>query len=135
MTITIEQYLPHMKPAPSQAGEPVAGDLPPWKPGLGARFLIWGLKGTRKLPAPSVFRPVNGVRPNIVAEFARKHEGLMSMAHAADGVDLNRLRFASPVTALIRVSVADSFMILMLHSKRHLQQVVRVTQTPGFPSL
>jgi hypothetical protein len=72
------------------------------------------------------------VSDSVVEEFLRLHSELGGLVRASDGINLNRLSFGSPVTPLIRVNVADSFMILMLHARRHLRQVERVTLAPGF---
>ncbi len=48
-------------------------------------------------------------------------------------VDYNKTRIRSPVTPLMRYSLADAFVITVLHAQRHLAQARRVRESHQFP--
>lgn len=106
-----------------------------WRPTLAGRFLIKSLApgASRKLPAPSIYRPGPSPRPGVVGEYLRSLDDLASLLRDARGLDLGRLRMSSPVSRLIRVHVGDGFAIIVVHAQRHLGQIERVLKSPGFP--
>jgi hypothetical protein len=129
------QYLGAMQPAFDRAraggGEPVYGG---WRPTLAGRLLIYGVNSPRKLPAPRRLRPPPAPRPEVLAEFLGVQAALRELMIAADGFDLRRVRFASPVTSLARLNLGDAFQILQDHARRHLAQARRVREHPDFPA-
>ena len=48
-------------------------------------------------------------------------------------LDYNKTRLRSPVTPLVRYSLADAFVITVVHAQRHLGQARRVREHPAFP--
>ena len=66
-----------------------------------------------------------------VREFTRKVPRLQPGRR--NGLDYNKTRVRSPVTALLRYSLADAFVVIVVHSQRHLLQVRRVSQLSEFP--
>lgn len=89
----------------------------------------------RKLPAPKVFRPsessaIHGALDN----FLKQQQRFLESVRQSDGIDYNKTRLRSPVTPLMRYSLADAFVITVVHGQRHLGQARRVRETPGFPN-
>jgi hypothetical protein len=129
------QYLGAMRPAFERAraggGEPVHGG---WRPTLAGRLLIHGVNSPRKLPSPRRFRPPPAPRPEVLAAFLDVQAALRELMTAADGLDLRRVRFASPVTPLARLNLGDAVQILQDHARRHLTQALRVREHPDFPT-
>ncbi len=128
-------YLERMRAAIEQAR--AQGDesgASEWRPSLAGRFLIpaVGPQVTRKATAPRIWRPVSQPRPRVVEEFLRTQDELQELLHAAERLDLNRVRTSSPVSRLIRLNLGDCFMILTVHAQRHLQQVERIRAGIGF---
>lgn len=88
----------------------------------------------RNLPAPGVFRPSTSNINNSLDKFLSSQDEFLTAVRDARGIDYNKARLRSPVTALMRYSLADAFVVTVLHGRRHLRQAQRVRETPGFPS-
>lgn len=133
LIISDTSYLPEMKRliASGKRG------TKPWQPTLAGRLLIKSLSpaSERKVPAPRMYRPAAEPRANVVAEYLKVREETLSLIDAAKaaGTDLRRNRMSSPVLSLIRVNLGDAFMILVVHTQRHLQQIERVRSHADFP--
>ena len=90
---------------------------------------------TRKVPAPKVFRPSDSSAINNALGIFLKQQGeFLSFVRQSEGVDYNRARLRSPVTPLMRYSLADAFVVTIVHEYRHLAQGARVRAMPGFPN-
>ncbi len=88
----------------------------------------------RKLPAPSVFRPSESITiTGSLEKFLSQQDVFIGFVRAASGLDYNRIRLRSPVTPLMRYSLADAFVVTVLHGQRHLGQARRMRETAGFP--
>jgi hypothetical protein len=102
-------------------------------------FSRWLLARTEPPPksrfrAPSHLRPA-GSRPaaEVMGEFVELHGRLESLLRAADGLDLARIRVASPGLRWLRHSLGISFWLLLAHDRRHIYQAREVCKTAGFP--
>lgn len=90
---------------------------------------------TRKLPAPKIFRPAESSNiEGALDRFLRQHERFLTFVNEARGINYNKTKLRSPVTPLMRYSLADAFVITVVHGQRHLAQARRVRETPGFPN-
>jgi hypothetical protein len=87
----------------------------------------------RKLTAPKIFRPDSSNISGALDMFVNQHKGFLEYVRQATGIDYNKTRIRSPVTPLIRYSLADAFVITALHGQRHLAQARRVREMPEFP--
>lgn len=88
----------------------------------------------RNFPAPKVFRPSQA--PTItdsLQKFLKQQDVFLSFVRDAAGLDYNRIRLRSPVTPLMRYSLADAFVVTVFHGQRHLGQARRMRETSGFP--
>lgn len=88
----------------------------------------------RNFPAPKVFRPSQG--PTIkdsLQKFLKQQDVFLNFVRDAAGLDYNRIRLRSPVTPLMRYSLADAFVVTVFHGQRHLGQARRMRETAGFP--
>lgn len=89
----------------------------------------------RNLPAPKVFRPAESSSIDQPLEkFLKQQERFIEFVRETGGVDYNRTKLRSPVTPLMRYSLADAFVITVVHGQRHLAQARRVRETSGFPT-
>jgi len=88
----------------------------------------------RKLPAPKVFRPSSSDIQGALQKFLDQQETFLNFVRSADAVDFNKTRLRSPVTPYMRYSLADAFVITVVHTRRHLGQARKVRETPGFPN-
>lgn len=135
LIITGEGYLPRFEEAIGRAralGEPRSGFKPRWFPRFFHRFV--DPDGTTKVKAPGAFQPkTTNYDTSIVDRFCAQQDELARVIESADGVDLNRVKFTSPVTRLIRFSLGEGLWIVSSHLERHLRQAIRVTEADGFP--
>jgi len=91
-------------------------------------------EAARKLPAPKIFRPGNSSDiQGSLQSFLDAQDSFLDFVQRSEGVDYNKTRLRSPVTPLMRYSLADAFVITVLHSRRHLAQARRVRETAEFP--
>lgn len=90
---------------------------------------------TRRVPAPKVFRPSDSSAINdALGIFLKQQDEFLSFVRESEGVDYNRARLRSPVTPLMRYSLADAFVVTIVHEYRHLAQAARVRAMTGFPN-
>ena len=109
---------------------PVSGAVR-YKPTLVGGWLARQLlpETTRKLPAPKIFRPEEGpVIRDPLERFLQQQQSFLKYINEARGLDYNKTRIRSPVTPLLRYSLADAFVITVVHSWRHLAQARRVLE-------
>lgn len=127
----------YFQPALQQARrKPAISTAPAYQPTLLGGWLAKAVDpGTsRKLRAPKVFRPALG--SNITQSlqlYLDAHTKFIDFVKQCAGIDYNKSRLRSPVTPLIRYSLADAFVITALHAERHLAQARRVREMPEFP--
>lgn len=138
LAVSGEKFGPYMTNAIARGREKnrVSGPVP-YRPSRLGGWLIKQLlpEATRRVPAPRIFRPSDAPAISGTADhFERQQRELLSFVHQARGVDYNKTRLRSPVTALMRYSLADAFVISVVHAQRHLAQARRVSQAPEFPS-
>ena len=136
LVVSAEQYLPGMRAAAAAARPAVEARPGPWRPSLVGRLLIGAVDpaSTRRLTSPRRFQPGPRPRPAVLDAFLRTQGELRALLQQADRVDAARARFASPVSPLIRLTLADALTVLVLHAERHLGQIERVRRAPGFPA-
>jgi hypothetical protein len=88
----------------------------------------------RSLPSPKVFRPANASDIHGSPEmFLNQQAKFLNFVRQSTGIDYNKTRLRSPVTPLMRYSLADAFVITVLHGRRHLAQARRVREMAQFP--
>src|SRR5438067_2655675 len=91
--------------------------------------------GGRNLPAPKVFRPsaVSSIHAPLEL-FLNQQLKFIDFVKQCTSIDYNKTRLRSPVTPLMRYSLADAFVITIVHESRHLAQATRVRAMPSFPN-
>jgi hypothetical protein len=92
-----------------------------------------GDRGAPRLPlrAPPVYRPRQREDWKIaqaLREFSELQEKFSALARAADGLDLARIKAASPVTRFLRLSLGQWLALMAGHQERHLAQAARVRE-------
>ena len=88
----------------------------------------------RNLPSPKVFRPCTSEIRGALEKFLNQQERFLAFVRVTEGIDYNRTRLRSPVTPFMRYSLADAYVVTVVHGQRHLGQARRVRDTPGFPN-
>lgn len=82
-----------------------------------------------RLRAPRLYQPRSWANPTIggaVQEFAALQDDFIAIVQAADGLDLARIKIASPVTRLLRLSLGQWLKGLSGHQRRHIWQAAQV---------
>lgn len=114
---------------------PVSSPVP-YRPSWVGGWLIKQVlpETTRKVSSPKVFRPSQSPAiENAAEEFLKQQAEFLRFVREAEGLDYNKTKLRSPVTPLMRYSLADAFVVTVVHGWRHLAQARRVRETPGFP--
>ena len=135
VTKTTRLYGEHIEAA--IAGAPRAagsGARPNW---LGRAF-IWVIEPPVrfKAPAPDSVQPRSTLEPAIVRTEAEDAlEFLQALTARAVGVDAGRVRFANPFARGSSVfNVATGVLVMLAHTRRHLEQAERIRARSDFPS-
>ena len=88
----------------------------------------------RRFSAPRRFRPVHGQPLTaILPTFLHVQRQFVQLASQADGLDLSRVKVATPMTRLVKFSLGMTLAQAAAHERRHLEQARRVRENPGFP--
>lgn len=146
LVLTGEAYLEALDPVIEEAhqrGRLARGD---YRPTLVGRWLSRLLEPPPgfPVPSPSVLVPGGGAEPtpqdggsgegDPLADFLALRGRFAERLEAADGVDLRRVRMASPFFSLVRFDLGSAFRVIAAHERRHLWQARRVTEAEGFPA-
>lgn len=138
LAVTSRQFSSDFTTAIKQGREkwPVTSPVQ-YKPSLVGGWLIRQVvpETTRKVPSPKVFRPSpSTLIEGALEKFLNQQSMFLSFVREAQGIDYNKVRLRSPVTPLMRYSLADAFVVTVVHGWRHLAQAKRVRDTSGFPA-
>ena len=108
----------------------------PYKPSFVGGWLIKQVvpETRRKVPSPKVFRPSTSTIADPVSRFLNQQKEFLTFVRHAEGLDYNKVRLRSPVTPLMRYSLADAFVVTVVHGWRHLAQARRVREMASFPA-
>lgn len=88
----------------------------------------------RPVPAPAVFAPPASIDPaQATTDFFQSQSEIQSILGSADGLDLGRIKAPSAAMPLLRFNLATWFASTVAHEQRHLAQLRRVRNDPGFP--
>ena len=138
LAVTSRQFNSYFKDLIERARQrwPTKGVIP-YRPSFVGGLLIKQVvpETTRAFPAPKVFRPSeSSAIHDALGLFLQQQEEFVRFVRESEGVDYNRARLRSPVTPLMRYSLADAFVVTIVHGYRHLAQANRVKAMPNFPN-
>lgn len=138
LAVASEKFGPYLTAAIAHGREKYPVTLAPgYQPTWMGGWLIKQLlpETTRRVPAPKIFRPTE-TEPihGALEHFLKQQAEFLRLVRQAEGLDYNKTRLRSPVTPLMRYSLADAFVIITVHGQRHLAQARRVLETPSFPA-
>ena len=99
---------------------------PPYKYG---RLTQWFIRKAGEYPVklkaktPRKFNPGSYSQlDDPIKAFCEKQDEMIKRVHESNGLDLGRLKSASPITPLIRFSIGQIFQLVLSHQNRHLWQ-------------
>ena len=91
-----------------------------------------GPKARLRLPTARVFEPGLTPRPRVVEAFLRMQQEIARLLREGTDLDWRGVRLSSPVNRLFRLNLGDAYVILVIHTQRHLNQVARIRDAlPG----
>ncbi len=83
-----------------------------------------------KVPAPKIFKPVKDNKvengKNTVDEFLKLQKEIIVTAQQACAYDHQHVHTYSPLSKLLKFNVGEQLYIMMRHTKRHINQAMRV---------
>jgi len=81
------------------------------------------------LPAPRRFQPLHG-QPitGILPTFLHVQSQFIRQLERADGLDLRRVKVATPISRFLKLSLGMMFAQAAAHERRHIQQARRVRE-------
>jgi hypothetical protein len=129
-------YLPAFEGRLERGGPPGFG---PFRYGPVARWFIGaiGPESPRKTKTLAAMDPNAGgsqFEPDrVLADFRVLNQQMVAVIERAEGLDVARMRMASPFFRLLRLPVGALWEALAGHAVRHLGQARRVAEHPGFP--
>ena len=140
LAVSAEQYLDRLGPALAVARARQHTGAGPWRRRTLFGWMILRVldpDAGRTFPAPTVFAPSppsDLELADVRERFRSGLEGLLDLALQADGLDLDRIRLATPISRWPRITAAEAFRIHALHFPRHLDQAERVMRLPDYPA-
>lgn len=89
----------------------------------------------RRIKTPRIFEPSASMldKETVLAAFLTLQNDLIKRLHAADGLDLRRVKAPSAAYAWLRLPIGVWFESTAAHEERHLAQARRVVAHPQFP--
>jgi hypothetical protein len=99
------------------------------------RFLIKAVsEGSKPAKAPSKrIVPPSDVGADIVDKYCEHQAEMVEKIGKTGNVDWQKTIVTSPFLPVFTYSLADAYVVLVEHSKRHVNQAKRVMQVEGFP--
>jgi hypothetical protein len=137
LSVTGQFYLPRIDRSIREAREAGRTGRGPFRYGPLQRFFVRGIEPPAKLKfkAPKIFTPMpEHLLSVITPAFMNLQDQLIERLHDARGLHLSRIKLASPVSRLLRISLGQVFPFIAAHERRHLWQARRVRDDSGFPS-
>lgn len=134
LIVTDELYYPRLRLAIEKAKR--ERGRAPFRPSFfGKTFIRYvSPESQRKIKTFRTFEPSPALTDvTVLQQFVDHQDTLTALIQKADGIDLNRGKFASPTSRLLRFSVGEGLTVLVVHQQRHLQQARRLAEHPDFP--
>ena len=97
----------------------------PYDLGWLGRIYVWYSEPPPKirLPAPKVLKPVrSGSGLDVLPAFLASQQQMVVRLEQANGLDLSRARFQSPIAAYIKMNLLSFFSVFTAHERRHMAQ-------------
>jgi hypothetical protein len=138
---TGRSYAGALRPALATAREQGMTDRGDFRPGVIGGMMVRSMEPPPRwrFKSPRIWRPVEGAVHAVdhkreLAAWRALHDGFEAVIRAAAGLDLRRIRIASPAARLVRMSAGDALALVLAHERRHLWQLRGVREHAGFPA-
>lgn len=132
LSISTEMFLPVLQKAIDDArARGATTDRKPKMDAIG-RVLRWFLeppiRSRVKTAAPFVPKSVRA-KAEAFGDFSALQSKLIDMLHAAQGLDLRKIRIVSPFDRRVKYNLYSAFRIVAAHQRRHLWQAEQAVAT------
>ena len=103
------------------------------------RFETWcvrhaGPQAKIRLKTPQAFVPAPGIYDrSVVEEFLTIQRELLDLRDRADGIDLTKPRVRLPFSRFLKLSLGQTFALVLAHERRHLWQAWEVREKLKLP--
>jgi uncharacterized damage-inducible protein DinB len=100
------------------------------------RLFVWIMEPPVRMrfKAPKPFAPTTlGAPYDALEEFLSLQDQLKERMTQADGLDLGSIRVSSPISRSIKMSLGQSFALVLSHERRHLWQTRQIRGGAAFP--
>ena len=125
LNLFTEVFIPLLRQACEQGRRDGLLDDGPYKMDVVGRLLKYALEPPSKWTSttttqfePDIVEPIERVIPR----FIELQSELMSLIESTAGLDLNRIKIASPISTRVRYNLYSCFLIIAAHQRRHLWQ-------------
>lgn len=128
---TGSEYLPRLRQSASISLKIDNSDSLPYRPSWIGRVFLSNLSPSsgRRLSAPRKFRPLPTTDCLATkSEFNAQLNQLADLIGQVDGKNFNVVRFSSPVSPLIRFTLADGMAVVVTHARRHMIQISKTRE-------
>ena len=98
-----------------------------WDPTVAGWLLVASMRKPWKMKAPKIWQ-ANTPRPEVLMAFLERQDAITRLLRASAALDWNKVRVASPASALIRLNLGDCFTVLVVHTQRHVDQMQRIRE-------
>jgi hypothetical protein len=96
----------------------------PIKHTIFGKFIIRATGPKGNVPAPKSLHPRPGpYTPDIVDRWAAQTQAFLELAKGVGEIDLCSMKVRNPFIRMLRMNLADCFMIVAEHTERHVQQI------------
>lgn len=137
LTVTNRELMKPIEAAIEDARAKGLTGLGPFRYGIIGNMIVRSMEPPAKLKfkAPKIFKPRPDQSLEVVArDFFAMQDELLRLINEANGINLARVKVTSPVTKLIKLSLGQSFGLIITHNRRHLWQARQVRENPAFPT-
>jgi hypothetical protein len=138
---TGRSYAGVLRPALAGARERGMTDRGDFRSGLIGGMMVRSMEPPPRMrfKAPRIWRPAEGEahapdRERELSGWRALHDDFEALIYAAAGLDLRRIRIASPTARLVRMNAGDALALLLAHERRHLWQMRGVREHARFPA-
>lgn len=140
LTITNNLYFKNAEPVIDKALAKIQTGDNPIKIGLvGKIFMGFEPPPKRRFKVPKLFSPRKDstqiYTSEVIQDFILSKNNMIDLIEKSDGLDLNKVKVASPVTKMIKIRLGEYFSIMAPHDRRHLWQAENIKKSENFPSV
>ena len=134
LNLTTQTYLPELDRAIEEGRARGVTGGGPFKLDLMGKLFVKYLEPPyrMKTKAPGMIKPLlQGPAGEALPQFLRSQELVVKRLEAANGLDLGKVRFVSPLASVLKMNLLSPFAVLTSHQRRHLWQGWKVREEIG----